>query len=298
MDKFNLKGFINENNLGAYSRLNEDVDYHIELLVPEVAFDVESGDLADSPYEFGTEDEIEDGDVDVTTYTDGDELDEFVFGRSYKQAKHFEREHPGLFKVVTKVSEKKGKDHDGDGDIDSDDYMAAKDKAIKKAMNKNENINEATDIEVIDILAELLFKLSDGNTTARQAAFEVAKERGVSFNLILQQYQKKGGELQDIDFETLKEDLDVGHQDDEPNMLKKTLYRSAKMASMLYKELDKFDKFPTEVDFPNWWQAKIIKANDYLTAAFDYLDGEQQTAKMDAMNEGPIKLGDLLNEKK
>ena len=215
MDKFNLKGFINENNLGAYSKL-----------------------------------------------------------------------------------EAKKRDVDGDGDIDSDDYMAAKDAAIKKAMNKNENINEATDIEVIDILAELLFKLSDGNTTARQAAFEVAKERGVSFNLILQQYQKKGGELQDIDFETLKEDLDVGHQDDEPNMLKKTLYRSAKMASMLYKELDKFDKFPTEVDFPNWWQAKIIKANDYLTAAFDYLDGEQQTAKMDAMNEGPIKLADLLDEKK
>ena len=333
MDKFNLKNFINENNLGAYSKLNEDVDYHIELLVPEVAFDVESGDLADSPYEFGTEDEIEDGDVDVTTYTDGDELDEFVFGRSYKQAKHFERAYPGLFKVVTKVSEKKGKDHDGDGDIDSDDYMAAKDKAIKKAMGKDESytmkrvqrahtqdrlagkkstydqakeknkdqekpLKEATDIEVIDILAEILFKLSDGNTTARQAAFDVAKERGVSFNLVLQQYQKKGGELQDIDFETLKEDLDVGHQDDEPNMLKKTLYRSAKMASMLYKELDKFDKFPTEVDFPNWWQAKIIKANDYLNAAFDYLDGEQQTAKMDAMNEGPIKLGDLLNEKK
>ena len=199
---------------------------------------------------------------------------------------------------ITKKLEAKKRDVDGDGDIDSDDYMAAKDAAIKKAMAKNENITEATDIEVIDILAELLFKLSDGNTTARQAAFEVAKERGVSFNLILQQYQKKGGELQDIDFETLKEDLDVGHQDDEPNMLKKTLYRSAKMASMLYKELDKFDKFPTEVDFPNWWQAKIIKANDYLTAAFDYLDGEQQTAKMDAMNEGPIKLANLLNEKK
>ena len=157
MDKFNLKGFINENNLGAYSKL-----------------------------------------------------------------------------------EAKKRDVDGDGDIDSDDYMAAKDAAIKKAMNKNENINEATDAEVINILSDMLLKLSDGNTTARQAAFEVAKEQGVSFNLIVQTYQKKGGNLQDIDFETLKEDLDVGHQDDEPQMLKKTLYRSAKMASMLYKELDKF----------------------------------------------------------
>ena len=214
MDKFNLKGFINENNLGAYSKL-----------------------------------------------------------------------------------EAKKRDVDGDGDIDSDDYMAAKDAAIKKAMNKNENINEATDAEVINILSDMLLKLSDGNTTARQAAFEVAKEQGVSFNLIVQTYQKKGGNLQDIDFETLKEDLDVGHQDDEPNMLKKTLYRSAKMASMLYKELDKFDKFPTEVDFPNWWQAKIIKANDYLTAAFDYLDGEQQTAKLDAMQEKKIEVDDDTNFK-
>ena len=198
---------------------------------------------------------------------------------------------------IVKKLEAKKRDVDGDGDIDSDDYLAAKDAAIKKAMAKNENITEATDIEVIDILAEMLFKLSDGNTTARQAAFEVAKERGVSFNLILQQYQKKGGELQDIDFETLKEDLDIGHQDDEPNMLKKKLYRSAKMASMLYKELDKFDKFPTEVDFPTWWQAKIIKANDYLNSAFDYLDAEQQTAKLDAMQEKKIEVDDDTNFK-
>ena len=37
------------------------------------------------------------------------------------------------------VDEKQGKDHDGDGDIDGDDYMAAKDKAIKKAMGKDES---------------------------------------------------------------------------------------------------------------------------------------------------------------
>jgi hypothetical protein len=88
-----------------------------------------------------------------------------------------------------------------------------------------------------------------------------------------------------LDDDELDEDLDVGHQDDEPNMLKKTMYRTAKMAAMIYKELDKFDQFPNEVDFPNWWQAKLIKANDYLNSAFDYLDGEQQTAKLDAMGE-------------
>ena len=41
------------------------------------------------------------------------------------------------------VAEKKGKDHDGDGDIDGDDYKHAKDKAIKKAMGKDEQLKEA-----------------------------------------------------------------------------------------------------------------------------------------------------------
>jgi len=41
------------------------------------------------------------------------------------------------------MDEKKGKDHDGDGDIDGDDYMAAKDKAIKGAMGKEEQLKEA-----------------------------------------------------------------------------------------------------------------------------------------------------------
>ncbi len=43
--------------------------------------------------------------------------------------------------AVKNLREKKGKDHDGDGDIDGDDYMAAKDKAIKGAMSEVELAN-------------------------------------------------------------------------------------------------------------------------------------------------------------
>jgi len=43
--------------------------------------------------------------------------------------------------ALSRLKEKKGTDHDGDGDIDGDDYMAAKDKAIKKAIGKK--VNEA-----------------------------------------------------------------------------------------------------------------------------------------------------------
>jgi len=78
----------------------------------------------------------------------------------------------------------------------------------------------------------------------------------------------------------IAEDLDVGHQDDEPAMLKRDVYRIAKMASMLYKQLDNYDN-GQEVDFPHWWQAKIIKAYDYLQAAYGYLDGEEKVQQMD-----------------
>ena len=81
---------------------------------------------------------------------------------------------------------------------------------------------------------------------------------------------------------TIDEDLDVGHQDDEPGMLKSDVYRIAKMASMLYQQLNSYDNMG-EVDFPHWWQAKIIKAYDYLQSAYGYLDGEEKVAQIDSI---------------
>ena len=65
-------------------------------------------------------------------------------------------------------------------------------------------------------------------------------------------------------------------------MLKSDVFRIAKMAAMLYKQLNNYDNMG-EVDFPHWWQAKIIKAYDYLQAAYGYLDGEEKTAAIDYM---------------
>ena len=48
-------------------------------------------------------------------------------------------------------------------------------------------------------------------------------------------------------------DLDVGHQDNEPHMLKKDIYNMGKYAMELYKKLDKYDNMDGEVDFPHWW---------------------------------------------
>lgn len=48
--------------------------------------------------------------------------------------------HPGEDEMAQDMSE--GKDHDKDGDVDSDDYMMAKDKAIKEAMGKEEETSD------------------------------------------------------------------------------------------------------------------------------------------------------------
>jgi hypothetical protein len=78
-------------------------------------------------------------------------------------------------------------------------------------------------------------------------------------------------------------DLDVGHQDDEPNMLKKDLYDIITYASKLYKQLDKYDQHDGEVDFPHWWQKKVILSRDYMSAAQHYLESEEKQPAIDAM---------------
>lgn len=80
-----------------------------------------------------------------------------------------------------------------------------------------------------------------------------------------------------------EEDLDIGHQDDEPHMLKADLYRIGKYAIELYKMMDSYDKIDDEVDFPHWWQSKIIKAKDMLVSAKHYLDFEAKENSIDSL---------------
>ena len=107
---------------------------------------------------------------------------------------------------------------------------------------------------------------------------------------------KKGPDpLKDLDDETyhkaldayrdaknIDEDLDLGHQDDEPGMLKSDIYSIGKAAMELYQMVDEFDG-EGEVDFPHWWQSKVIKAKDALQGAKHYLEFEMNEPAVDAM---------------
>jgi hypothetical protein len=80
----------------------------------------------------------------------------------------------------------------------------------------------------------------------------------------------------------LDEDLDLGHEDNEPHMLKADLYKIGKYAMELYQMVDQFEG-QGEVDFPAWWQSKITNAASMISSAKHYLEFELKEPEIDAM---------------
>jgi len=91
----------------------------------------------------------------------------------------------------------------------------------------------------------------------------------------------KNAAFKDI-VDRLNEDLDLGHEDNEPSMIKGDLYQIGKASMQLYKTLDQFDGMG-EVDLPSWWQSKIFKAKEAVVGAQEYLDFELNEPQIDAV---------------
>ena len=121
------------------------------------------------------------------------------------------------------------------------------------------------------------------------------QEGGPSFRMKEDEYQAyKDGVTQDSSDMAMKqagmkeakgevdEDLDLGHEDNEPHMIKAELYRIGKYAMELYAMLEEFDEMGGEVDFPGWWQAKITTAANNMISAKHYLDFEIKEPAIDA----------------
>jgi len=80
----------------------------------------------------------------------------------------------------------------------------------------------------------------------------------------------------------LEEDIDIGHEDNEPGMLQGDLYQIGKSAMEIYALLDDMEG-EGEVDLPSWWQAKIFKAKEAVVGAAEYLDFELKEPAIDAV---------------
>jgi hypothetical protein len=70
------------------------------------------------------------------------------------------------------------------------------------------------------------------------------------------------------------EDTDLGHQDNEPGMLRADLSIIERYAEELGEMMKSFEEMDEEIDLPHWWQTKIIKAKDYIIGAKHYLRAE------------------------
>lgn len=90
---------------------------------------------------------------------------------------------------------------------------------------------------------------------------------------------------------SIKEDLDLGHEDNEPHMLKADLYKIGKYTMELYQIMDQFEG-KGEVDFPAWWQNKINTAKNMISSAKHYLEFELKEPQIDAM----VGVGNAMNE--
>ena len=171
------------------------------------------------------------------------------------------------------MKEGKKEDVDGDGDIDSKDYLAKRDAAIKKAKGEVNEEKPKMFVTGGSINPELVKKVE-------QFVKGVAKYYDYSVDDAFYAIMSilKGG----IAKEGLNEDIDLGHEDNEPHMIKADLYRIGKYAMELYAMAEELEETGQEIDFPAWWQSMITDASTKMVKAKHYLDFELKEPAIDA----------------
>jgi hypothetical protein len=179
-------------------------------------------------------------------------------------------EHMDDMESDFELEEKKGRDMDGDNDIDSDDYLLTRDQAIKNAM-KGKKIKKSA---LKELVKKALQEQPMGMGQAKTGAVELPKATNPAD---IKKITDKGINVQ------LKED-DWMDPNDESDMAKSQLYKIGKYAAGLMNMIKDGEQLDA------WVQAKLTKAADYLGAVKHYLEGEKALG----MNEGDIKVGDMI----
>jgi len=167
-------------------------------------------------------------------------------------------------------------------------YGRATNIAKKVAESEMENIN-LKELVRTALMQEKKKSFPDLTGDGKVTKADILKARGVK----LKEYDPDQAQLDDEDEIPMSyddegkplglgEDLDLGHEDDEPHMIKSELYLIGKYAMELYQMVDQFEG-EGEVDFPAWWQAKITTAKNMVSSAKHYLEFELKEPEIDAM---------------
>ena len=235
----------------------------------------------------------------------GKDAEAVMYGRATNMAKGKTDEIKKIENTrIPKITElikdalKNPKKADLDKDGKLSDYEKARGKAIEKSIEKDK-VNETRDDEVQDMASKLIDALGTSTTLENLIYAMSTDDARLYLSAIMRDYDinedRKAKEyiksIEDEDereserkrmFDNVDEDLDLGHEDNEPGMIKGDLYQIGKASMDLYKVLDQFDG-AGEVDFPSWWQSKIFKAKEAIVGAQEYLEFELKEPQIDAI---------------
>jgi len=162
------------------------------------------------------------------------------------------------------LEEKKGRDMDDDGDIDSDDYLLTKDQAIKKAM-KGKKIKKS---QLKELVKRAISEQPMGMGGQVKGAVQLPK---ASNPADIKKLTDKGVDVKLAELELKHFD----YTDEEGKMAMSDLLKISKYAIKLFNMLD------PQTQLEGWVQAKLTKASDYLSSVFHYLEGEEILGEME-----------------
>lgn len=210
----------------------------------------------------------------------GKDAEKVMYAIATKRAKQqSENMHKDKIKEMVKSAlmkpmEGKKSDMDGDGDIDSKDYLLKRNAAIEKAMAVKEEMNP---MDVVAMDVPLLIRMME---YAREDAKSDLDLHDVAEKVIALSSEGKTLTMSDygaIFGGALNED-DWMQADDESDMAKSQLKSIQSNASKLMSMIG--DKEQLDA----WVQSKLTKAEDYLNSVEGYLAGED--AQERGLNEG------------
>ncbi len=186
--------------------------------------------------------------------------------------------------ISMKMKEGKKEDVDGDGDIDSKDYLAKRDAAIKKAKGALKEDWGSSDQYAMNqsIHKDLgepkefpgLGKVIDAAESAVDFYWDEWPEYKTDRNGLIMKAARMYSDSMFPEFmdnmrkmfsENLNEDIDLGHEDNEPHMIKGELYQIGKYAMDLYAIMEELEETGGEYDLPGWWQSKITTAKNMIS---------------------------------
>ena len=226
----------------------------------------------------------------------GKDAEAVMYGRATNIAKNkTENMNQDKVREMIKDALQNPKKADLNKDGKLSDYEEKRGAAIEKSMAKEGTLTEDKQeaFDELQMIMDQLYELSDQAKMIFRNNFPTEYRRldaygALDFGTSSNRYDVTlEGALENLDMEDddegmMQEDLDLGHQDNEPHMLKGDLYKIGKYAMELYQMVGDFE-YKGEVDFPHWWQSKITTAKNMISGAKHYLDFELKEPAIDAV---------------